>query len=88
MNRNKLRAVHVVEQTYLADAFQGCDQDRFGQDREANTEADIDGFLKVVALFSKTPATDCAMMMEVVSRSCSSNSAGYHRRPRSPQDVR
>ncbi len=55
MYRNKLRAVHVVEQTYLADAFQGCDQDRFGQDREANSEADIDGFLKVVALFSKTP---------------------------------
>ena len=55
MNGNKLRAIHVVEQTYLADAFQGCDQDRFGQDREANTEADVDGFLEVITLFSKTP---------------------------------
>ena len=54
MNRNKLRTVDVVQKSYLADPLQGRHEHRFGQHGQANSQPDVDGFLKVVAFFAET----------------------------------
>ena len=48
VNGNELRTVDVVEKAHLADAFQRRNEHRFREDRQANTKANVNRFLKVV----------------------------------------
>ena len=53
MNRNELRAIDVVEQANLTDAFQRGHKNGLGQHRKTDTKTNIDGFLQIITRISE-----------------------------------
>ena len=53
MNRNEWRAIDIVEQSHLADSFERCNENRFGEDGKTDPESNIDRFDHVVAFLAE-----------------------------------